>query len=120
MTEVQVGMDEMLERVARFRELHPSKQAFVDTRIPEHVRDIYNVIGRGVTEDPDLKPAITRGRGLQRHLRRGRSRQGRGPPLAFHRRGVHPAQRAMVGLLGDEGENEVILDTFDCVSVPWG
>ena len=51
MTSTQVGMNEMQARTARFRELRPSKQAFVDTRIPEHVRDIYNVIGKGVTED---------------------------------------------------------------------
>ena len=46
---VQVTMQQMQERVARFNELRPSRQAFVDTRIPEHVRDIYNVIGKGVT-----------------------------------------------------------------------
>ena len=51
-------MEEILSRTARFGELVASKQAFVDTRIPEHERDIFNVIGQGVTEDPDLKPAI--------------------------------------------------------------
>ena len=55
---------EMKGRVARFDELRPSKQAFVDTRIPEHVRDIYNVIGRGVTEDPELRPAIVAAEGF--------------------------------------------------------
>ena len=57
-------MQQMQERVARFNELRPSRQAFVDTRIPEHVRDIYNVIGTGVTEDPELKPAITAAEGF--------------------------------------------------------
>ena len=50
--------EEMLRRVARFRDLRPSTQAFVDTRLPEHQREIFNVIGRGVTEDPALTPAI--------------------------------------------------------------
>lgn len=52
------SQEDMAERVARFDELKPSPQAFVDTRLPGHERDIYNVIGAGVTEDPDLKPAI--------------------------------------------------------------
>ena len=45
-----ISVEEMQARVARYRELRASKQAFVDTRIPAYERDIYNVIGRGVTE----------------------------------------------------------------------
>ncbi|MCZ6810909.1 MAG: cupin, partial [Planctomycetota bacterium] len=51
-------IEEMRSRTAFFEDLRPSQQAFVDTRIPEHERDIYNVIGRGVTEDSNLQPAI--------------------------------------------------------------
>src|SRR2546427_5736450 len=54
----QMSREAMLKRVARFKELRPSTQAFVDTRLPEHQRKIFNVIGRGVTEDPGLAPAI--------------------------------------------------------------
>ena len=59
MADVVVSMDEMKKRYAKFSDLNPSKQAFVDTRLPEHERDIFNVIGEGVTEDPELKPAIS-------------------------------------------------------------
>ena len=52
-------IDQMRARTARFEKLRPSAEAFVDTRIPEHERDIYNVIGPGVTEDPGLEPSIT-------------------------------------------------------------
>ena len=38
MANVQVTMQQMQERVARFSELRPSRQAFVGTRIPEHGR----------------------------------------------------------------------------------
>ena len=55
----KITMDEILARTARFSGLRASKQAFVDTRIPEHERDIFNVIGPGVTEDAELAPAIT-------------------------------------------------------------
>ena len=47
----QISHAEMIRRVARFEELKPSSQAFLDSLIPGHEREIYNVIGRGVTED---------------------------------------------------------------------
>ena len=50
-------------RVAHFKSLTKSPQAFVDTRLPGHERDIYNVIGPGVSEDPALLPAIADAQG---------------------------------------------------------
>ncbi len=120
MTHVQVSMGAMLERVARFNELRPSKQAFVDTRIPEHVRDIYNVIGQGVTEDADLKPAITAVEGF--NITYVGAESGKG--AALHSHTTVEVFIALTGqwavFWGDEGENEIVLDTFDCVSVPVG
>ena len=54
------SVEEMQARVARYRELKASKQAFVDTRIPEYERDIYNVIGRGVTFSGRISQAEVR------------------------------------------------------------
>ena len=54
----EVTMQEMLSRTARFKELKASKEAFVDTRIPEYQRKIFNVIGEGVTEDASLEVAM--------------------------------------------------------------
>ena len=120
MTDIQVGMDEMEERVARFRELRPSRQAFVDTRIPEHVRDIYNVIGQGVTEDPDLRPAITAVEGF--NVTYVGAESGKGAALHSHStvEVFIPLSGQWAVFWGDEGENEIVLDTFDCVSVPVG
>ena len=53
-----LDMDALRARVARFKDLKSSSEAFVDTRIPEYNREIYNVIGRGVTEDARLAPMI--------------------------------------------------------------
>ncbi len=56
----QISVEEMERtRVARFKRLTPTRRGFVDTAIPGYERLIYNVIGRGVTEDPTLNPAIT-------------------------------------------------------------
>ena len=111
---------EMLARVARFAELTPSKQAFVDSRLPEHERDIFNVIGRGVTEDPDLAPAITDAQDF--NLTYVGAEPGKG--AALH---AHTTIEVFVALSGrwavywgEEGENEVELDTWDVVSVPPG
>ena len=56
--------DDMAGRTARFKELSYSSQGYLDTRMPAHKRNTYNVIGRGVTEDDKLKPAITEAEGF--------------------------------------------------------
>ena len=50
---------DMLKRVAIWKDLKPNPQMFLDTRLPEHERDLYSVIGPGVSEDPETKPAIS-------------------------------------------------------------
>ena len=120
MADVVVSMDEMKKRYAKFSDLKPSKQAFVDTRLPEHKRDIFNVIGEGVTEDPDLKPAIGVVEGF--NVTYVGADPGKG--AALHAHTTVEVFYAMSGrwavFWGDEGENEIELDTFDMVSVPVG
>ncbi len=120
MANVQVSREDMIARFAKFGELTPSKQAFVDTRLPEHTRDIFNVIGMGVTEDPELKPAITAVEGF--NVTYVGADPGKG--AALHAHTTVEVFIAMSGrwavFWGDEGENEIKLDTFDCVSVPVG
>jgi mannose-6-phosphate isomerase-like protein (cupin superfamily) len=120
MTNVQISKDEMKARVAKFGDLRPSKQAFVDTRLPEHLRDIYNVIGKGVTEDPDLAPAIADPQGF--NVTYVGSDPGKG--AALH---AHPTVEVFIPMTGrwavywgDNGENEIELEPFDCISVPVG
>jgi hypothetical protein len=90
---IEPTIAEMEARVARFDRLKPSKQAFVDTRIPQYARDIYNVIGRGVTEDPDACPRDQRFAVLRDHLCRRRSGQGGGAARPPDDRGLHPPDR---------------------------
>ena len=120
MAKKQVSMDEMLARTARFAGLRPSKQAFVDTRIPEYERDIFNVIGAGVTEDPELTPAITAAQDF--NVTYVGAEAGKG--AALH---SHPTVEVFIAMSGrwaifwgDEGENEIELDQWDVVSVPVG
>lgn len=116
----QVSRDEMLARTAWFKKLTPSKQAFVDTLIPEHERDIFNVIGGGVTEDTSLKPAITAVEGF--NITYVSAEPGKGAALHSHSTvEVFIAMSSRwCAYWGDEGENEMELDPWDVVSVPVG
>ena len=120
MAKKQVSMDEMLARTARFKGLKASRQAFVDTRIPEHERDIFNVIGAGVTEDADLPPAITDAQDF--NVTYVGADPGKG--AALH---SHPSVEVFIAMSGrwavywgDDGESQIELDPWDVVSVPVG
>jgi quercetin dioxygenase-like cupin family protein len=116
----QLSMEEMQARVARFKALTPSPRAFVDTRLAEHERDIYNVVGAGVTEDPDLAPAIRDARDF--NVTYVGADPGKG--AALH---AHPTVEVFIAMSGrwaifwgDEGEQEIVLEPWDVVSVPPG
>ncbi|MEE2970065.1 MAG: cupin domain-containing protein [Pseudomonadota bacterium] len=120
MTDKHVTMDEMTARTARFEQLSASKQAFVDTRIPEHERVIFNVIGAGVTEDPDLAPAIASAEGF--NVTYVGADPGKG--AALH---SHPTVEVFIPMSGrwavywgDDGEQQIELGPWDVVSVPVG
>ena len=120
MASVRISKEEMLKRVARFKELKPSLQAFVDSRIPGHEREIFNVIGRGVTEDASLPPAITDAQNF--NLTLVRSAPGKGAALHSHQ-----TVEVFISLSGewaiywgDEGESEIVLGPWDTISVPPG
>ena len=120
MTDKQVTMDEMAARTARFDSLSASKQAFVDTRIPEHERDIFNVIGIGVTEDPVLAPAITAAECF--NVTYVGADPGKGAALHSHLtvEVFIPMSGRWAVYWGDDGEQEVELGPWDVVSVPVG
>lgn len=109
------------ERVARFADLKPSPQGFVDTRLPEHERDTYNVIGMGVTEDSDLTPGIADAQDFNVTYIGAHPDKG----AALH---AHPTVEVFIPLSGrwaiywNEGDaqEEVILEPRDCISVPPG
>ena len=120
MTDKHVTMDEMTARTARFEQLSASKQAFVDTRISEHERIIFNVIGAGVTEDPDLAPAIASAEGF--NVTYVGADPGKG--AALH---SHPTVEVFIPMSGrwavywgDDGEQQIELGPWDVVSVPVG
>ena len=115
----EYSMDEMLERVARMKDLKSSSQAFVDTRLPENQREIFDVIGAGVTEDPALQPAITDAEDF--NLTYIGAEPGKGANLHSHSAGVEvfiPITGTWAVFWGNDGEHEIELDQGDVISVP--
>ena len=116
----QIGKEDMMRRVARFNQIRSSAQAFCDTLIPGHERDIYNVIGHGVMDDPSMNPVITDVRDF--HVNFIKAKPGRG--AASH---THPSVEVFIPMSGrwavywgDHDEEEVLLDQWDVISVPPG
>ncbi len=121
MGKLKISVAEMeATRVARFKNLKPSPRGFVDTAIPGYERLIYNIIGRGVTEDGSLAPAITDARDFNLTL----VKKAPGNRVGLH---DHPTVEVFMALTGrwgvywgDAAENEVTLEPFDVISVPPG
>ncbi|MCC7276231.1 MAG: cupin domain-containing protein [Alphaproteobacteria bacterium] len=115
-----VDLQQLLARVARFTELKSSSEAFVDTRIPEYNREIYNIIGRGVTEDKRLEPAIADNRDFNLTMMKAEP----GKASSQHDHETIECFVALTGrwaiTLGENGEDEIILEPFDVFSVPPG
>jgi mannose-6-phosphate isomerase-like protein (cupin superfamily) len=120
MANLQISKQEMLKRVARFKELVPSEYAFVDSKIPGHERLIYNVIGNGVTEDASLRPAIPDARDF--NLTYVKADPGKGAALHSHLtvEVFTPLSGQWAIIWGDHGENEIVLEAWDTISVPPG
>ena len=117
---VEPSVEDMKSRLARFRELKASKQAFVDTRIPEYERDIYNVIGRGVTEDASLAATITDARYFS--ITYVGADPGKGAALHAHEtiEVFVPLTGRWAAYWGEHGDKEIEIEPFDVISFPPG
>ncbi|MEE2683533.1 MAG: cupin domain-containing protein [Pseudomonadota bacterium] len=112
--------EQMNERLARFDDLKPTQKAFVDSLIPGMERDVFTVIGSGVTEDINLSPAIKAVEGFNVTYIGANAEKG----ASLHSHDTVEVFFAMSGnweiLWGDEEENRIELNAFDIVSVPAG
>ncbi len=108
-------------RVARFRDLKSSKLPLLDAVIPGCEREIYNIIGRGMSEDPDHHVPITDNRGFNVAI--VECEPGKG---TLHHN--HETIEMFMPLGGrwkvfwgeDEDSHSVTIGQFDVVSVPTG
>ena len=113
------------QRTARFKDIPSSARAFADTYLPGHERRLYSVIGLGVSDDPNFKPAIAAAENF--HIDYITADQGKGAALHAHdSEEVFIASRGrweVYWLDAQPGQAEpirrsVVLNECDMVSVP--
>lgn len=122
-TPIFLSKEKMLaERVARFKDLKPTKRAFLDCVVEGHERDIFQIIGPGVNEDPEHRPAILDHPDFSVGLIRAENGHG----ASLH---IHDTVEVFMPLEGrwalywldEKGQQqEVMLDRHDVISVPVG
>jgi uncharacterized RmlC-like cupin family protein len=119
MANLQISVDEMKQRVALFRDLKPSSRPLVDAVLPQYHRDIYQVIGGGVIEDPAMKAPIPAD-GF--HLSIVKCGPGKGTGLHNHKtvEVFMPLTGKWSVIWGDEGESELQIGQYDTISIPPG
>jgi mannose-6-phosphate isomerase-like protein (cupin superfamily) len=115
-----VSREEMLSRTAIFSELQGSSRPLVDAVLPQYHREIFQIIGSGVTEDPEMKVPITAVEGF--HLSIIKAGPGKGTGLHNHKtvEVFMPLTGQWAVIWGDNAANELVIGQYDVVSVPVG
>jgi len=115
-----VTKDEMLQRVAKWGAIKPSAMPLIDAVLPEYNREIFNIIGRGVTEDATMDVAIDDAEDF--HVAIIKAGPGKGTGLHNHTtlEVFMPLTGTWSVQWGDEGENELTIEQWDFISIPTG
>ena len=110
---------DMANRVARFNDLSFAGNAFLDAFIPGHERYHCSVIGTGVSEKPGERAEIPAD-GFT--LGYTRVPPGNGNCLHDHQTAevFIPLNGRLKVAWGDSGEQSVVLDALDVISIPPG
>jgi uncharacterized RmlC-like cupin family protein len=113
-----VSKAQMQKRVAIFKNLKSSSMPLIDAVMPQYNRDIFNIIGRGVTEDASMEVAINDARDF--HVAIIRCEAGKGTGLHTHEtlEVFMPLTGNWSVQWGDTGENELSIDAWDFISIP--
>ncbi len=118
MTRPVVTVEEMRKRVAVWKDLKSSSMPLVDAVLPQYQREIFNIIGRGVTEDATMAVAIPDARDF--HMAIIKAGPGKGSGLHTHKtlEVFVPLSGTWSVQWGDDGENELTLGPWDVISIP--
>ena len=110
---------EIQARIARFDEMKPLDQTFLDSRLAGNAKDVYSVVGANVQQDPTVKPAISP-EGF--NVAYAGCEPGNGAGLHDHEtvETFIPLSSKWRITWGEAGEHETILDRWDCFAVPAG
>ena len=120
MAHAQVSPAEMLKRVARFRDLKPNPEAFVDSLLPGHLRENIRILGKGVSDDPSHRPAISEPHGFNVGVVKATPGNGAGLHSHLTVEVFFVLSGQWTLYWGDRGENEIPLGPWDTISFPPG
>ena len=117
---IEMSRDEMRGRIARFAEQQGNPQLMITQSIPGFQRDIYSIIGRGVSEDAGTQPGIVDSTGF--NVAYVGAEPDNGSAMHTHTEEVEvfipiSGTWAIYWNEGDEME-ELVLGPMDCISVP--
>jgi mannose-6-phosphate isomerase-like protein (cupin superfamily) len=117
----EMTRDEMRERIARFAEQTPDRNLLITQSIPGLQRDIYPIIGPGVSENAGTRPAIVDSTGF--NVAYVGAAPGNASGLHSHEEVevfIPISGRWSVFWNEEDAREEVILGPMDCISVPGG
>lgn len=117
---IEISKDEMLARVATFKNLKSSTLGVLDAALPQFSREFFSVIGRGIAEDPNMSVAIKDATDF--HLAIVKADPGKGSGLHSHTtvEVFMPLSGRWSVQWGNDTQNELVLDQWDVISVPPG
>ena len=107
-------------RIARGGKVAPYGESFIESRIPGFQKNLYKIINKGVLENKGVEPAI---KGDHRFgVSLIEVMPGQGANLHAHdtEEVFFPLNGKMIVFWGDNAEHEVVLNQWDCFSVPIG
>ena len=117
---MDVSVEEMEKRVARWGKMKPYKQTFIESRLPGFEKRLYKLINRGVLEYKGVEPAIV---GSHRFgVTLIEVPVGQGANLHSHKTEevFFPLNGKMLIVWGERGEHQLMLNQWDSISVPVG
>jgi mannose-6-phosphate isomerase-like protein (cupin superfamily) len=122
MSDIKVmNQAEMAERIALFREQTPDKNLMITQSLPGLQRDIYSIIGAGVSESEKTQPAIVDSTGF--NVAYVGAEPGNASGLHSHEEVevFIPISGQWSVFWNEEDEREQVeLGPMDCISVPGG
>jgi mannose-6-phosphate isomerase-like protein (cupin superfamily) len=115
--DIDYSVAEMEKNVARLSQMKSTAKAFIDTFIPGHEREIYQIIGTGPLEDAEARAPIPP---QDFHVGIIKAEPGKGAALHSHltQEVFMPLTSRWAIYWGPKGDKEVILEPFDTISVP--
>ena len=118
MTETVWDETTIQARIARYDEMNAEPMTFLDAALPEHERDILNVVGKGVSENRGAAGSINDVSFF--NIQMARCQPGKGAGLHAHEtvEVFFVAQGRFELFFGPDGEYKVVLERFDTISVP--